>query len=157
VALRRAPPRVDPGTVLLVVENPRLVEAAAERNLPAAVMCTNGNATTASLVAIEALLRAGARLRYHGDFDGPGLAMTARALDLGCAPFRMAATHYLAALSSAAADGVDLPHDRSPVPATPWDPGLAAAFTVHRLVVHEERVMDDVLDAHAALRNDLVG
>lgn len=60
------------------------------------------------------------------------------------------AADYLAALASAVPDGVALPHDRSPIPATPWDPGLAAAFTAHRLVVHQERVMDDVLDAHAA-------
>jgi hypothetical protein len=62
----------------------------------------------------------------------------------------MGAADYLVALSSAVADGVTLPHDQSPVPATPWDPDLAAAFTVHRLVVHEERVMDDVLDSHMA-------
>jgi uncharacterized protein (TIGR02679 family) len=149
-ALRQAPPWVAPGTALLVVENPRLVEAAAEQNLPAGVLCTNGNATTAPLIAIKALHRAGARLRYHGDFDTPGLAMTTRAVDLGCVPFWMSAADYLAALSSAVANGVTLPHDQSPVPATPWDPDLAAAFTVHRLVVHEERVMDDVLDAHTA-------
>jgi hypothetical protein len=76
--------------------------------------------------------------------------MTTRAMDLGCVPFRMTAVDYLAALSSAVADGVGLPVDRSPVPATPWDPDLAAAFTVHRLVVHEERLMDDILDAHTA-------
>lgn len=150
VALRQAPPRVAPGTALLVVENPRLVEAAALRSLPVGVLCTNGSATTAPLEAIEALGRAGARLRYHGDFDGPGLAMTARATDLGCVPFRMTAADYVAALESAVADGVALPHDRSPVPATPWDPDLSAAFTAHRLVVHEERVMDDLLDAHTA-------
>jgi uncharacterized protein (TIGR02679 family) len=150
VALRRSPPQVAAGTALLVVENPRLVEAAAERNLPAGVLCTNGNATTASLEAVTALHRAGARLRYHGDFDGPGLAMTTRATSLGCVPFRMTATDYLAALAAAVAEGVVLPPDVSVVPATGWDPDLAAAFAAHRLVVHEERVMDDVLDAHAA-------
>lgn len=150
VALRQAPLRVPPGTALLVVENPRLVEAAALRNLPVGVLCTNGNATTAPLEAIEALHRAGARLRYHGDFDVPGLAMTARAMNLGCVPFRMQAADYLTALESAVTDEVALPHDPSPVPATPWDPDLAVAFATHRLVVHEERVMDDVLDAHAA-------
>lgn len=149
-AVRRAPPRVAPGTAVLVVENPRLVEAAAERNIPAGMLCTNGNATTASPEAVRALHRAGARLRYHGDFDCPGLAMAARMAGLGCVPFRMTAADYLAALASAAADGVALPRDRSGAPDTGWDPGLAAAFTAHRLAVHEERVMDEVLDAHAA-------
>jgi uncharacterized protein (TIGR02679 family) len=150
VALRQAPPRVARGTPLLVVENPRLVESAALRRLPAGVLCTNGNATTAPTEAIGALHDAGARLRYHGDIDVPGLAMTGRAADLGCDPFRMAAPDYLAALAAAAEDGVTLPHDPAPVPPTPWDPDLAVAFAAHRLVVHEERVMDDVLDAHAA-------
>lgn len=150
-ALRQAPPRVLPGIALLVVENPRLVEAAAERNLAAGVLSTNGNITTASLMAIAALGQAGAQLRYHGDFDVPGLSMTARAMNLGCVPFRMRAADYLAALSSAATDGVALPHDRSSVPATPWDPDLAPAFTAHRRVVHEERVMDNLLDAHTAI------
>lgn len=31
--------------------------------------------------AIEAVHQAGARLRYHGDFDARGLAMTTRAVD----------------------------------------------------------------------------
>jgi hypothetical protein len=69
--------------------------------------------------------------------------MTARATGLGCIPFRMTATDYLAALAAAVTEGVVLPHDASPVPATGWDPDLAAVFAAHRLVVHEERVMDD--------------
>lgn len=150
VALRHAPLQVAPGTPLLVVENPRLVESAALRRLPAGVLCTNGNATTAPTEAISALRDAGARLRYHGDVDVPGLAMTGRAADLGCAPFHLTAPDYLAALAAAVEDGVTLPHDPAPVPPTPWDPDLAVAFAAHRLVVHEERVMDDVLDAHAA-------
>jgi uncharacterized protein (TIGR02679 family) len=149
-ALRHTPLRVARGTPVLVVENPRLVENAAQRRLPAAVLCTNGNATTAPLEAIGALRAAGAGLRYHGDVDAAGLAMTGRAADLGCVPFQMTTQTYLDALAAAAGDGVRLPHDQAPVPPTPWDPGLAVAFAAHRLVIHEERVMDDVLDAHAA-------
>jgi uncharacterized protein (TIGR02679 family) len=150
VALRHAGLRVAPGTPVLVVENPRLVEAAAQRRIPAGVLCTNGNATTAPVEAITALRDAGARLRYHGDLDVPGLAMTGRATDLGCMPFRMTARDYLAALAAADHDGVALPRDPAPLPPPPWDPELAAAFATHRRVVHEERVMDDVLDSHAA-------
>lgn len=149
-ALRAQPPRVVAGTPVLVVENPRLVEAAAQRNLPAAVVCTHGNPTTAPTEAVAALRAAGARLRYHGDLDVPGLAMAARAHAAGCAPFLMSARHYRDALAAAAAAGVDLPHDPTPVPPTPWDPDLAVVFEQRRLVVHEERVMDEVLAAHAA-------
>ena len=149
-ALRHTPLRVAPGTRLLVVENPRLVESAALRRLPAGVLCTNGNATTAPVEAIVALRDAGARLRYHGDVDVPGLAMTGRAATLGCDPFQMTARAYLAALAAAAEAGAVLPHDPAPVPPTPWDPDLAVAFAAHRRVVHEEWIMDGLLDAHAA-------
>ena len=152
MALRAAPLTVGAGTTVLVVENPRLVEAAAERRLVAAVLCTNGNPTTAPSLAITQLRSCGARLRYHGDFDAPGLAMTGRARDAGCEPFHMSAQDYLDALADASADGIDLPRDSAASPATPWDPTLARAFNEHRAIVHEERVMDDVLAAHAADR-----
>ncbi|MGH3478484.1 MAG: DUF2399 domain-containing protein [Pseudonocardiaceae bacterium] len=150
LALRASPLTVAPGTPVLVVENPRLVEAAAERRLGAAVLCTNGNPTTAPSLAIAALRSCGARLRYHGDIDAPGLAMTGRARDAGCEPFRMSAQDYRDALADASAVGVELPRDPAAAPPTPWDPALAVAFDEHRAVVHEERVMDDVLGAHVA-------
>lgn len=148
VALRHAALRVAAGVAVLVVENPRLVESAAQRRLPGAVLCTNGNSTTAPTEAVLALGAAGARLRYHGDIDVAGLAMTGRAAEIGCVPFEMSARAYLDALTAAAEHDIALPHDPAPVPPTPWDPDLAVAFSVHRLVVHEERVMDAVLDAH---------
>jgi uncharacterized protein (TIGR02679 family) len=151
VALRHRPLRVPDGTPILVVENPRLVESAAQRRLPAAVICTNGNATTAPTEAIEALRAGGAQLRYHGDFDAPGLAMAKRAYDMGCSPFHMSERAYLAALAVAATQGVVLPRESACTPPTAWDTRLASAFAVHRLVVHEERVMDEVLDAHSAM------
>jgi uncharacterized protein (TIGR02679 family) len=150
VALRHAPVAVPAGTPVLVVENPRLVETAAERRFPAALLSTSGNATTAPIEAIHALQAHGARLRYHGDFDAAGLAMTNRMADLGCIPFLMFTDAYLAALSDAADHDVVLPTDASLIPATPWDDDLARAFELHRLVVHEERIMDTVLAAHAA-------
>ncbi|MGE3287366.1 MAG: DUF2399 domain-containing protein [Pseudonocardia sp.] len=150
VALRAEPLLVPTGTPVLVVENPRLVEAAAQRNLAGAVLCTNGNPTTAPTEAIAALRGAGARLRYHGDFDTAGLAMAARAAAMGCVPFLMAAADYRGALTAASASGVELPQDTAHVPPTPWDGALALLFGEHRRVVHEERVMDEVLAAHVA-------
>ncbi len=72
LALRASPLTVAPGTLVLVAENPRLVEAAAERRLGAALLCTNGNPTTAPSLAIAQLRSCGARPRYHGDIDAPG-------------------------------------------------------------------------------------
>jgi uncharacterized protein (TIGR02679 family) len=152
LALRASPLTVAAGTTVLVVENPRLVEAAAERRLVAAVLCTNGNPTTAPSLAITQLWSSGAQMRYHGDFDAAGLALAGRARDAGCEPFRMSAPEYYDALVQASAAGVELPRDPPPSPPTPWDPDLARAFNEHRAIVHEERVMDDVLAAHAADR-----
>jgi uncharacterized protein (TIGR02679 family) len=152
LALRASLLHVPAGEPVLVVENPRLVEAAAQRRLGAALVCTNGNPTTAPSLAIAQLRSCGARLRYHGDFDAPGLAMTGRARDAGCEPFRMSAPDYRDALAVASAQGVELPREPAAAPPTPWDPDLAVAFDEHRAIVHEERVMDDVLDAHAADR-----
>ncbi len=148
LALRAAPIAVVAGTPVLVVENPRLVEAAARRRLPAAVLCTGGNPATAPSEAIARLRASGAQLRYHGDFDAAGLAMTARARAAGCTPFHMLAADYTAALAAARAENVDLPRDSAPAPPTPWDPDLATAFDDTRAIVHEERVMDEVLTAH---------
>ncbi len=149
LAVRETPVELGDPAPILVVENPRLVEAAAQRRLPAAVICTNGNPTTAPSELIARLRAAGAPLRYHGDFDAYGLAMTARAHTVGCTPFQMSVGDYLGAVRAAAVSGVDLPSDPAPAPVTPWDPALAAAFDTHRAVVHEERVMDAVLIAHA--------
>jgi uncharacterized protein (TIGR02679 family) len=148
-ALRAEPLVVAPGTIVLVVENPRLVEAAAQRWLPAALLTTAGNATTAPTLAIAQLGAAGAVLRYHGDFDAAGLAMAARAAAAGATPWRMDRADYLAALDAADRDGVALPRDPAAAPDTPWDPALAAEFDRHRAVVHEERVMDALLAEHA--------
>ena len=150
IAVRQELLAVHPGTPILVVENPRLVEAAAQIGLAAAVICTHGNPTTAPTEAIRALLNSGAILRYHGDFDGPGLAMAARAAQAGCAPFLMSADDYSGAVDAATIDGVILPADTGRVPETAWDPELAEVFAQRRLVVHEERVMDEVLAAHLA-------
>ena len=149
MALRAEPLTLPAGTVVLVVENPRLVEAAAQRRLPAAVLTTAGNPATAPSLAISRLASAGALLRYHGDFDSPGLAMTARAAGAGAAPWRMDRVDYLAALDAAADEGVRLPRDTAPAPPTPWDPTLADEFDHRREIVHEERVMDALLTEHA--------
>ena len=78
------------------------------------------------------------------------MAMTGRARGAGCEPIRMSTPDYLEALAEASAAGIELPRDAAAAPTTPWDPALAVAFDRHRAVVHEERVMDDVLGAHVA-------
>lgn len=140
--LRRHPLQPASGSAVLVVENPRVVEAAAERRHPGAVVAGNGHPSGAVRTLLEQLMEGGAALLYHGDFDPTGLAICGRMHQNGLEPFRMGAADYLAAMESAEAP---LPKANRPARPTPWDPDLQAAFNRHRRIVHEELLLDDIL------------
>ncbi len=146
LALRRHPVVVDAGYDVLVTENPRIVEAAAESAHPGAVVALNGHPSGATRLLVDQLLSCGAHLRYHGDFDTAGLGICGRMHGLGLRPWRMDTASYVTALADADADGVPLPTDPQPAPPTPWDPDLRAMFDRHRRVVHEERLIAQLLD-----------
>lgn len=146
VALQKYPITVPRGSPVLVVENPRLVEAAAERELPGSVVATNGNPTTAVRTLLGQLQGSGARVLYHGDFDAAGLAICGRMHAGGCEPWMMDASDYEAAVRMAGQSGVRLAAESRDCGATPWDPALQKAFEHRRLAVHEEFVLDRVLD-----------
>ncbi|MEJ2870068.1 DUF2399 domain-containing protein [Actinomycetospora sp. OC33-EN08] len=141
LTLRDLRVEVPPGTVVLGVENPRLLEAAVQRRLSVPMLCTLGNPTTAPLTLIRALLDAGAEVRHHGDLDPAGVAITARLTALGVVPWHMTAPDYLAAVTPGLRRFTD------PVPRTPWDPDLQRVMTEHGRAVDEERVMDELLAA----------
>jgi len=145
LALRAHPVAVAAGTDVLVVENPRIVEAAAQSRTPFPVVGLNGNPAGAVLLLLDQLLSSKAALRYHGDFDAAGLRICARMHDLGLVPFEMDRAGYLAAVDDARTRGAPLPIDPHPAPATPWDPALQAAFDACRRVVHEERLLSTLL------------
>lgn len=144
-ALRQSPAITTAGTSILVVENPRIVEAAAQAGTRRPVVSAGGNPSGAVRLLLRQLLDSGADLRYHGDFDTPGLAMCARMLDAGLIPWRMDTTHYLEAVDAAEAAGVALPLDPSPPGSTPWDPSLQQTFGHLRRIVHEERLREELL------------
>ncbi|HET9690887.1 MAG TPA: DUF2399 domain-containing protein [Acidimicrobiales bacterium] len=139
MALRSWPSSVAAGQRVLVVENPRLVEAAAQRRVPFAVVATNGQPSTAVRLLVDQLLAGCADLGYHGDFDSAGLRMCLAMHHWGVPPWRMTADDYLAAVSP------DLPLDPAPPPPTPWSPSLHDAFAAERRIVHEERLVDALL------------
>jgi uncharacterized protein (TIGR02679 family) len=146
LALRDHPVRCRPGAEVLVVENPRILEAAVQRRLTSSVVTTSGNPSVATQLLLRQLLDGGAVLRYHGDFDAAGLAICARMHAMGLIPWRMSTTDYRRAIADAEADGVELPVDPAFASPTPWDPSLATAFGERRLVVHEERLLPGLLD-----------
>src|SRR6185295_7283748 len=63
------------------------------------VLATNGQPSSAVLLLLDQLLESGAALRYHGDFDTPGLAICERLTHRGVIPWRMTARDYCDALS----------------------------------------------------------
>ncbi len=146
MALQCHPVAVLRGARVLVVENPRLVEAAAERNLAGCVVASNGNPSTAVTTLLRQLQRSGASIWYHGDFDAPGIAICRRMHELGCMPWMMDSSDYEDAIRLAEQTDVRLEPDPKDCGATPWDPTLQAVFGYRRLIVHEEFVLDHVLD-----------
>ncbi|MDE0269280.1 MAG: TIGR02679 family protein [Acidimicrobiaceae bacterium] len=146
MSLLKYPVTVPQGTAVLVVENPRMVEAAAERNLPSCVVSSNGNPTTAVTTLLRQLQDSGASLWYHGDFDAAGIAICRRMHELGCIPWKMSARDYEHAIHLAEKADVQLETDQSDCSPTPWDPALREIFEHRRLVVHEEFVLNMVLN-----------
>jgi uncharacterized protein (TIGR02679 family) len=128
---------------VMVCENPRILEAMAERfggQIPA--VCTAGQPKQVALDLLRRLAAAGTTLRYHGDFDWPGIAIANRlAAESGALPWRMNAPDYAAAVRrSQAIIGLT----GAPVTAS-WDPALRPAMRHLGIAVHEEAVLGDLL------------
>jgi len=129
--------------VVHVCENPAVLRrAAADLGAAAgALLCTEGRPSTAFHQLATAV---DGELRYHGDFDWPGIAIASSVMSRhGAAPWRMGAADYLAAARTefVALAGIPRP--------TPWDPALADAMTATGKVVYEESVADTLIaDLH---------
>lgn len=113
-----------------ITENPAVL-AVALRDLGTAcppMVCSSGWPNSAVIRLLRTLRDAGARLRYHGDFDGEGLRIAAYLMSkVDAEPWRMSTADYLTALDGTAA----LP-DPGRITEAPWDPDLAAALRTHR-------------------------
>jgi uncharacterized protein (TIGR02679 family) len=145
-ALEAHPAGVARGSRILVVENPRVVEAAAQRRASTPIVSTNGWPSSTVLLLLTQLLDAGAELRYHGDFDTAGLAICERMMKLGLTPWRMSTADYRAALAAADAEGAVLPQDPHAPGPTPWDPALQEDFARKRRIVHQERLLPGLIE-----------
>jgi uncharacterized protein (TIGR02679 family) len=133
----------EPGQVVSVCENPQVMQAAVRAGTATPLLCLSGNPASVGTQLLRHLVRAGIPVRYHGDFDWPGVAIAGRVIQQGALPWRMAADDYVAAVADLDA------HRAVPLAgrpgATPWDPLLAAAMSEHGLAVHEEFVLTDLL------------
>lgn len=130
-----APPTV------FVCENPAVVASAASILGAgcAPMLCLEGRPRSASLVLLSVLQDAGVELRYHGDFDWPGVQITAVMIaEFGAKPWRMSAVDY----GSHVHNGSTL---RGRSVETPWDDRLSIDMTAAKRAVHEELVLTDLL------------
>lgn len=128
------------GVTALVCENPRVLEAVAERGGPGIVVCTSGEPNTVVTEVLALVSAAGAGLRYHGDFDWPGIAIANRVVArFGARPWRMTADDYLRGVRR---DGPLLAG--SPVGPS-WDAELGAAMRATGRALHEETLLPDLL------------
>ncbi len=143
------PPGPPPGPeTVFVCENPSVVIAAANALGPrsAPLLCTEGMPRTAARLLLQQLALRGASLRYHGDFDWPGITIANLVRERhGATPWRMSARDY----QEAAEGGGEL--TGAPVAAA-WDDRLEPAMRAWERAVHEERVLEPLLADLAAPR-----
>ncbi len=141
--LIRNPPELPVrGRTVFVCENPSVVAAAANRlgAGTAPLVCANAHPGAAATLLLRQLAGAGARLRYHGDFDWPGITIANGIITrFATAPWRLDAGYYR---SAAARGGPAL--RGGPVTAA-WEPALTEAMLALGVKVEEERVLDDLL------------
>lgn len=130
------------GTRMLVCENPRVLEAVAERAVTGvAVVCTAGEPNLVVDQVLGHVAAGGGDVRYHGDFDWPGIALANRAISRhGLRPWRMGVDDYLQGLSGGGTTLAGSPVEPS------WDPELGAAMRRHGRAVHEESVLSALID-----------
>jgi uncharacterized protein (TIGR02679 family) len=124
---------------VLVCENPRVLEAVAQAAGPrVGVVCTSGEPNTVVGTVLSRL--SGVKLRYHGDFDWPGIAIANRLVSrFGVEPWLMDSATYEGAVRPASPVLAGAPIDPT------WDPELGAAMRLHGGAVHEESVLADLL------------
>jgi uncharacterized protein (TIGR02679 family) len=144
--LRRIEVRPPLDGVVHVCENPRVLEAAIDAGVGAAIVCTMGQPAGVVTALLRSLVGDGAELRYHGDFDWPGIAIANAVFALGgCRPWRFAVDDYLDVLARLVPMVGDLPQlGDAPVTAS-WDIALTDEMKRARRAIHEELVLDELL------------
>ena len=143
--LLRYPPQWElKGRLVFVCENPNLVAIAADALGPrcAPLVCTDGMPAAAQRALLHQLTGAGAMLRYHGDFDWPGIAIGNFVMrQFGATPWRFSASDYATA-AIGIRDG--RPAGDASVVAE-WDATLSAAMATEGWAIDEEAVAAELL------------
>jgi uncharacterized protein (TIGR02679 family) len=128
---------------VFVCENPNIVAIAADRlgQRCAPLVCTDGMPSAAQQTLISQLRASGARLRYHGDFDWPGLRIGNFVIRvLGATPWRFGTEDYLTACLTGGSKLGDAGRAEAQ-----WDPRLAATMADRSCAIHEEAIAETLL------------
>lgn len=143
--LLREPPRWRVNSrQVFVCENPAIVAIAARRlgKASAPLLCTDGMPSAAQRTLLDQLSTAGALLRYHGDFDWPGITIGNFVMRrFGALPWRFGAADYRGRSGKPLGPGAVV---------ASWDQELAAAMSSAGYRLHEEVVADLLLEDLAA-------
>jgi uncharacterized protein (TIGR02679 family) len=138
--LRSAPCWLVRDRDVFVCENANLLAIAADQLGPhcAPLVCTDGMPSASPRTLLRQLAEQGARLRYHGDFDWPGIRIANYVMrTFGASAWRFDAAHYQ-------------PKSGRPLRGTPvaarWDAALQAAMLAGGHALDEEAVSTALLE-----------
>jgi hypothetical protein len=76
--LRRAGELTRPGEIVHACENPQVLQRLAAAGVDRPLACTSGHPAAAGSLLLQRAV-----LRYHGDFDWPGIAIARHIIDQG--------------------------------------------------------------------------
>lgn len=133
------------GRPILVCENPNFVAILADRLGTACppVVCVDGYLGAAQRTILKQLKVSGANLRYHGDYDWPGIAIANNVIaKYDAVPWHFSAADYAAAISP---PQLAAPLSGRPVLAS-WDADLTAAMTEAGIKIEEEAIAERIID-----------
>jgi uncharacterized protein (TIGR02679 family) len=136
--LRRASDLTQPGEVVHVCENPQVLQRLATAGVDRPLACTSGHPAAAGM-----LLLSRTAVRYHGDFDWPGIAIARRIIERDAEPWRFGRADYDEAVEHLRADRRLALTGR--VETTPWDRELSPTMAAANVAVHEEAIVDLLL------------
>jgi uncharacterized protein (TIGR02679 family) len=136
--LQHASELTSAGEIVYACENPQVLQRFAAAGVERAVACFSGNPAAAGMVLLGRT-----NVRYHGDFDWPGIAIARRVFERGAMPWRFGGDDYAEAverLPAASRLGLSGRAER-----TPWDEKLGRAMAAADVVVHEEAIVEVLL------------
>jgi uncharacterized protein (TIGR02679 family) len=128
------------GRDVFVCENPNIVSIAADRLgvRCAPLVCSDGMPSASQRVLLQQLHAQGARLRYHGDFDWPGIQIANFVMrSFAAQPWRLSAHDYVARGGKPLA---------GPAVIASWDEALTPRMAAACCALEEETVVDELLE-----------